>query len=270
MISLLVTLLHQVRRTWLALAILAILLPSVQAVPVTAMASTDAMQHSSVAAPVIAPVVGVTQSDTAIAAPPTPSPAAPAPQACTPPAFNLPAPLALSGQPTGLSEATDSTTYYRIYGNTTAQIETQLQQCPALTLASGSFGAVTGGNVSWHYSWIPNGNGVCTISTVKVGLHLNMILPAWEPTGAASEGLAAQWQNLIHNLVHHENGHVAIYQQYAHQLLQDLQSLPGTSCTDIAAYAEAKAAATIAALNAANSTYDIHTHHGVSQGVALH
>jgi predicted secreted Zn-dependent protease len=185
------------------------------------------------------------------------------------PAHNLPAALALSDQPTGLSQVIDSTTYYQIYGNTSAQINAQLQQCPALTLASGSFGAATGGNVSWHYAWISNGNGTCTISAVKVGLHTNMVLPAWQPTSAASDGLAAQWQNLISNLVHHEDGHVAIYQQYAHQLLQDLQSLPTASCIDIDAQAKAKAAETIAAMNVANSTYDTHTHHGVSQGATL-
>jgi predicted secreted Zn-dependent protease len=264
------TLCKQVRRTWLALAVAALLVPTGQVMPAAAIAAVvDAprKQTTTVTAPVVtasveAPVTA-TQPGMAKAA------VAPAPKACTPPQYKLPAALALSGRPAGVSHVNDATAYYRVYGDTTAQIETQLRQCPALTRADSTFGAVTGGTLSWQYDWASTSAGTCTISTVRVGLHTNMLLPSWEPISTASTGLAARWDHLITNLAHHEEGHIDLYQQHAQQLVHNLQSLPATDCANIAAQAEATATAIIAAMTAANSTYDVHTHHGVSQGATL-
>ena len=96
-----------------------------------------------------------------------------------------------------------------------------------------------------------------------------MILPAWQPGGSAAAGLAGNWQNLIASLTVHENGHVAIDQQYANQLLNDLQSLPATACESLAASVATKAAADIAVLNTANAAYDAATNHGATQGAVL-
>jgi predicted secreted Zn-dependent protease len=195
----------------------------------------------------------------------------PAPQACTPAAYSLPSAIDLTNQATGLTQTIDATAYYRIYGNTAAQIKTQLSQCPPIAASAdgASFAAETGSKLNWQYSSTSDTSGMCRISNVKVGLHLNMILPAWQPTGDAATGLAANWQNLISSLTTHETGHVAMYQQYANQLLHDLQALPATNCTSIAASVDAVSAANIAALNTANAAYDTATNHGVTQGAVL-
>jgi predicted secreted Zn-dependent protease len=253
------------------LTIFTLLLSSIQATaPVATAISTAAAKPAAVTATVPATAPVVIPQPVVVASVPAVVPAAPAPQACIPPVFTAAAPLALSVRPAGLNQIIEPTTYYRVYGNTAAQIKTQLQQCPALSRTTGTFGAATGSNVTWQYAWTINSAGTCTISAVKVGLHINMILPAWESTNTAASGLAADWQRMITNLAGHENGHVAVYQQYAVQLLQDLQSLPAADCAAAGTQAEAKAAAVIAAMNSANAAYDVHTHHGVAQGVVLH
>jgi predicted secreted Zn-dependent protease len=211
--------------------------------------------------------------------PVTPNPPAPAaapsavalPQDCTRATYSLPTQINLSNQPNGLSQVIDAPTYYQVFGNTPAQIKAQLHRCAPLVNSTGNttFSAETGSTLAWQYNSTYFNEGTCTISNVKVGLHLNMILPLWQPSGLEDRGLAGKWQNLIGSLTVHENGHIAIYQQYAQQLLNDFQSLPATDCASIAATVAAKAAANIAALDAAHKAYDADTKHGVSQGAVL-
>lgn len=194
-----------------------------------------------------------------------------APQNCTQASYNPPAQINLLNQPTGLSQVIDPTAYYQVFGNTSAQIKAQLRQCAPAINSTGdtNFSAETGDSLVWRYESTPIGAGACTIGNIKVGLHLNMILPQWQPSGSEDSGLASSWQSLMSGLAVHEDGHVAIYQQYAQQLLTDLQSLPAADCASIEASVTAKSAADVAALNAANQAYDVRTNHGVNQGAVL-
>jgi predicted secreted Zn-dependent protease len=263
----------QKRSLWLALAASAVFISLLSVA-----ASKQQVPH--LPAPT-AKVASSTPVDTATIAPavtPTPKPPASAvasntvtaPQECIPAAYGLPTRINLLGQPSGLTQVVDATTHYQVFGYTSAQIKTQLRQCAPTINATdnASFAAETGSSLVWQYD-TSNTLGVCTISNVKVGLHLNMILPQWQPTESAESGLAGSWQSLMSGLTTHENGHVAIYQQYAQQLLSDLQSLPATDCAALVANVATKSATDVAALNAANQVYDEHTNHGVNQGAVL-
>jgi predicted secreted Zn-dependent protease len=265
---------NQKRNLWLA-ATLLMLLVSIFSVAIrlpqimpaaTLVAKVSAQTAISAVPPATPPT-----PTTALSAPAATPPAAPEPQACIPTAYNLPSTIDLTNQTSGLTQTIDATAYYRIYGNTSAQIKTQLSQCPPIAASTdgASFAAETGSKLNWQYSSTSDTSGTCRISGVEVGLHINMVLPVWQPTSDAASGLAANWQNLISSLTVHENGHVAIYQQYANQLLHDLQALPATSCTSIAASVDAVSAANITALNTANEAYDAATNHGVTQGAVL-
>ena len=241
-------------------------------------AFTMVNQPSYVASPV--PVVVPILNGTAPAAPVVETPAAPqapktspvvaAPiQKCTPPSFGAATKVDLNNKVAGLTEIIDNPTYYRVYGNTAAQIKTQLRECPAVSVDGASFAAATNGIITWQYDSTSQGNGLCVLSNVKVGLHTRMILPEWQATAKAANGLAAQWQGVINATVVHETEHVSIYQQHARQLLSNLEAMPATECASIDANVKAKTTAAIAALDAAQAGLDVHTNHGVAQGAML-
>jgi len=235
-------------------------------------------QPSYIASPI--PVAVPILNETAAAVPVVETPAAPqAPKAspavaapiqkCTPPSFGAATKVDLNNEVAGLTEIIDNPTYYRVYGSTAAQIKTQLRECPAVSVGGASFAAVTNGIITWQYNSTLQGNGLCVLSNVKVGLHTRMLLPEWQATAKAANGLAAQWQSVINATIVHETEHVSIYQQHARQLLGNLEAMPATECASIDANVKAKTTAAIAALDAAQAGLDVHTNHGVAQGAML-
>lgn len=246
------------------------------------------LQPSAIASPLIAEPASpssTSASPPAIATAPKPasvsSPSvAPAvhvvapPQKCTPyTTYALPSPINLANQANGLNQVIDATSYYLIYGNTSAQILTQIRQCGPTTTVAGIKGvtvaAQTGYSLTWQYSLTLDGTGSCSTTNVKVGLHINTVLPQWQPASSAVSGLDRTWGIYTRNLITHENGHVLIDQQYANQLLSDLVSYPITACVAISASIQTKVDTDVAALNASNDAYDALTHYGATQGAVL-
>jgi predicted secreted Zn-dependent protease len=192
------------------------------------------------------------------------------PPSCTPGrAAGLPASISLINTADGLTRVADTPTYYRIYGDTTAQIQAQLQQCTPISHGAERFAGEANYAMTWQYTVAATSNGLCTLDSVKVGLHTNMTLPAWSPSTSATEGIASKWQHFISNLTIHENGHIALDEQHAHQLLTSLQAYPATDCSILSASVQARATAALTALNAASEAYDSHTSHGATQGAIL-
>ena len=190
---------------------------------------------------------------------------------CNPAAYSLPSRIDLTNQANGLTQVSDPTSYYRIYGNNSDQIESQVRQCAPTTNGSdgAEFAAETSYSLNAQYNWAEDSSGYCRVTGAKVGLHINMILPQWQPNADSEAGLAVSWQTYINNLTTHENGHVAIDKQYAAQLLNDLQAFPAGDCASIADSLKTKVNADIAALDAANDAYDAATNHGATQGAIV-
>ena len=269
---------------WFAVGLLAFLVVSLSIIvrlqqQVAAFSVTNAaatLHHSAPATPAAKPTPAPTLPAPASTPAPvaTPSVQVAATQNCVPDtAYSLPSPLNLASSANGLTQVVDPAVYYQIYGNSSAQIHSQVQRCapgPSATSSAGAdFAAETSYNLVWQYSSTDNGTGLCNISNAKVGLHINMVLPQWQPTASATAGLAGSWQGFASGLLVHENGHVAIDEQYAGQLLNDLQDYPPAPCASIGAAIQAKLNADVAALNAANDAYDARTGHGVTQGAIL-
>lgn len=237
------------------------------------------IQPIAAAAPVLPTPISVNTSAPATVTPTTeatPSPtAAPAAKIATPlnctPAGPVaqPAVVNLLSAANGLTQVIDTPVYYTIFGNTSAQIQAQLQSCAPRNSSGETFAGEAAYTLVWQYTSSITGNGLCTTSDVKVGLHTTMTLPAWSASKHATSGLASKWNVFINNLTHHENGHIALDKQYANILLNDLENYPATDCATLATAVQAKASAILADLNAANSSYDNHTDHGATQGAII-
>lgn len=235
------------------------------------------MQPTAIAAPVQSAAVVETKATTPM---PTTTPSSPAPtttaqtsaavENCTPAGkSSLPSALNLSTMSDGLTNIIDTPSTYKIFGNTATQIRNQLRSCAPSNGSGEVFAGETGYTLTWQYAATTTDGGLCTLSRLKIGLHVTMSLPAWSPSAQATSGLANQWKNFISNLNIHENGHVALDTQYANQLLSDLQSMPAADCATLNAAVQTKATTTLANLDTANATYDNQTNHGATQGAIL-
>jgi predicted secreted Zn-dependent protease len=182
-----------------------------------------------------------------------------------------PSALPLTNAPEGLTKTVDAPQQYVINGNTPDQLRTQIQQCAPNTSGDGAaeFTAETTYQLNWQYSIVVNGAGSCSILHPKVGVHIRQVVPLWQPTVSAQTGLSLQWQTFMSSLMTHENGHVAIDEQYAQTLLDDLRNFPPTDCGQLAGSVKHLADSDVATLNQANDNYDSATNHGATQGAIL-
>lgn len=190
-------------------------------------------------------------------------------QRCAPIHFGRPTALTLDNTPTGLSVQADLPVSYRVFGNTAAQIHSQLEQCgPRSTGTAADFTGQTDYSLSWQYDLASDGEE-CSLTDVRVGLHTAIALPSWQPASSATKGLDDRWQQFANGLYTHEAGHVSIDKAYAAKLTLDLKSMPEQPCGDAASMVHALAAADVSALNRANDAYDVQTDHGATQGAVL-
>lgn len=189
---------------------------------------------------------------------------------CTPDrSYTTPSQLSLASAPAGLHQVIEPTHWYRIYGYTPAEVEQQTAHCAPASGGDAGFAGETDYRLNWYYNYADNGSGACTLSNLKVGLHVQVALPLWQASSHDATGLASAWQRFISGLNTHEQGHVSLDQHYAATLLQDLQALPPSNCATIEQTVNATANRDVAALNSANDAYDARTNHGASQGAIM-
>ena len=208
---------------------------------------------------------------------PTPAPvvatvksSVPALPTCTPDtAYAGPTSLNLSAASPGLSTQIDPTHYYQVYGYTNTQIRQQINACAPKLSGDDDFTGYTTYRLSWQYNYTGNTDGTCSLTTPKIGIHIGEVLPSWQASAYATPGLASRWSAFVAALDTHEHGHITLDQQYAAQIVADLEALPATDCGSIAAQANAIINNGVAALNAANAAYDARTNHGATQGAIL-
>jgi predicted secreted Zn-dependent protease len=178
--------------------------------------------------------------------------------------------LLLDSRSPGVSIQVDPTATYHIYGNTADDLRSQIQRCApgGSSTSSAAYTSETSYNLSWQYSVATSGSS-CQLIGAKVGVHIITILPDWQATAAASDGLNGRWQSFLTSLISHEQGHAVLDKAYGAKLVQDLNGLGPLPCSQLATTAKAVVQADVDALNAANNTYDAQTDHGASQGAVL-
>lgn len=190
---------------------------------------------------------------------------------CTPATYALPGALNLAGT-SGLTETVEPTQTYTIFGVTGPELRKQIQAC-APRQSNGDtvaeFTAQTGYYLNWQYDYAMRGDGLCVVTNPRVGLHVAMILPDWQPAANADASLTTRWRAFIENLTTHENGHVDLDREYARQMFADLQNFPASSCDTIQQSVNAIMQNSIVRLNIANDQYDASTNHGATQGAVI-
>lgn len=190
------------------------------------------------------------------------------PKGCTGSQYALPLAQDLSGAQGGLVKTIDQPTYYQIYGNSVTALRASITNCP-YRKAAGSYQAATSYQLNWRYSATSVGNNQCQLTNIRVGLHINQLMPTFVPTSGTPAAVASTWNRYAANLATHEAGHIDIDTQYAEKLLAALQAMGPLDCSLISRQAQTTIDSYVTMLNAANDLYDSRTNHGATQGAVL-
>lgn len=208
-------------------------------------------------------VLASAQSSSLHLAPPFP--------ACTPYTQpTIPTALDLTAAPAGLSTLYEAASHYRVYGYNHPEIEAQILACAPRTGDGGAgFAGETSYSLNWSYNYTPTQAGICRLSNIKVGVHIQTVEPLWQATPYAEGGLAAKWESFTNGLTTHERGHASLDEHYAAQLLSNLKAMPPLACDGVNRAVNTQANSIIAELNDANDNYDAQTNHGATQGAII-
>lgn len=204
---------------------------------------------------------------TSTTAKPVASPAHPTPLACeTNPMYPNPEAIDLSNTAPGLTVRADEEQYYTVYGQTPEQVRTALQHCQGLSaVVQDNHHATTRYTLNWMFVVSPLGNsGSCRLDNIRVGVHINQILPVF-PDMPADSRLA----NYRLALQAHENGHKTITLDYANRLTDALRQTPALPCSMLHAQTGVTTQSYLHMIEAANTLYDSRTGHGETQGAVL-
>ena len=191
-----------------------------------------------------------------------------APPTCTRnSSYPVPGALQLDGSRTGVTTVAEPVDYYRVYGNTVAQILRQAAMCaPAVVAGYLAY-------ASWYFNWsflagrLPDGN--CKLTSVAVGVHTAEVLPRWTPGPSAAGGLAQKWTKFAGALATHEQGHLQRAVQGAQKILHDMQSMGEVSCTTLNSSVNGVGQRDLNAITETERQYDVQTDHGATQGAVL-
>ncbi len=186
---------------------------------------------------------------------------------CSGTPYVLPAATSLTTQAPGLYATTDTPTYYTIAGSTVSELRDAISNC-ALRKEAGQYHAVTTYQLNWQYSTKVSGTS-CSLGNVKVGLHINQLMPRLSPDVTLSSGAQATWDTYRAGLVAHEQGHINLDNQYARELMNALQSTKSSNCDTLASQVQLTINTYVSRLNTANQQYDARTGHGATQGAVL-
>lgn len=245
--------------------------------PISKKTSKPASSTNTKSSPTPAPTPAVTPAPTpakntkVIASTPVVSAPVVAATSCTKPTgFTAANALPISTASPGLDLSVEAPQQYTVYGNTATEVRSQINQCsPVSDLGAGEYDAITTWWVNFSYLYSPTSGGNCSVNSVAVGMHIKMVLPAWQSSPNADAGLASEWQTYITNLTTHENGHRDIAINYANTLLSGLQSQPESSCSTIVQTTNDYGNSIISQLETDENNYDLTTNHGATQGATF-
>lgn len=182
--------------------------------------------------------------------------------------YRAPAIVDLDVAHDGLTAIVSEPYTYTVSAGSLAGLRSGVMNCPIRTQVAGSYHAITARQIAWSYGFSQSG-AQCTITNVRVGLHITQLLPDFAPKVGTPQSVIDAWNTYHTNLLAHENGHVDVAKRYAADLVAKLNALGTNDCSIIRAQAQTTVTSVLAALNATDIDYDAVTSHGATQGAVL-
>jgi predicted secreted Zn-dependent protease len=188
---------------------------------------------------------------------------------CTMGSDPAPTAISLGDGDSGVISRLDSGNTYRVYGNSTSEIWSQINRCSPVR-SGGVFAGDTSYQLNYVYRFGVGSDGLCRVVSAAVSIHVAQVFPTWSPANGTPSSVINAWNSFSNGLHSHENGHVSIDNSYAQQMYAAMiSSQPSASCSSLQAGVNATVGSLQSKLDAANETYDASTGHGRTQGAVL-
>ncbi|MDX2229629.1 MAG: DUF922 domain-containing protein [Leptolyngbyaceae cyanobacterium bins.349] len=157
--------------------------------------------------------------------------------------------------------------YYPITGTTASELRSQMAaRGPRDHQEGRSYDARVDWAVKWSYRHGRMGNQ-CRIRNANTRVSVTYTMPKWNIPPGAERSLIADWHRYLAALQLHEDGHKNHGVEAGQDILNALSQLPAAhTCPALEATAQATAQAVIKTYNQKDSTYDLITRHGYTQG----
>lgn len=169
----------------------------------------------------------------------------------------------------GLSVVIDTPYTYAVRATSLSGLRNAITSCAARARTAGDYHAITARQMTWTYTATPGTDGTCSLTSVRVGLHIAQFLPALSAQARLNASDLASWNAYETSLHTHENGHVTLARRYAEELTEKLQNMKTLSCSQLKAQAALTVTSVLTTLNTEDALYDSETRHGATQGAVL-
>jgi predicted secreted Zn-dependent protease len=185
-------------------------------------------------------------------------------------AFALLACICVSAAELEAPDIHDTVEYRDITGNTKDALLAALVQAGSTNEKGDHFAANTSWQLRWNFRVEQQPGASCRLTSAKTGLDINMTLPRWIPPKNASPVLVKRWNRFADALRKHEDGHRDIALEAARVVTDRVGAVPAEKdCETLKARLQRVADDTLREYRDKESSYDVTTLHGQTQGATF-
>jgi predicted secreted Zn-dependent protease len=164
----------------------------------------------------------------------------------------------------------DTIEYRDIIGNSRNELAAALKKVGATSQSGDRFAASTRWQLRWNFRVEQHPGKSCELASAKTELDIHMTLPRWMPPQNASPVLVKRWNTFADALRKHEDGHRDIAIEAARVVADRVAAAPAASdCATLKKRLGRIADATLREYKDKESSYDVTTMHGETQGATF-
>ena len=164
----------------------------------------------------------------------------------------------------------DTIQYHDVEGDTAAELLASLRRVPYAKPSGDTFAAA---NTKWRLRWnisVEPTKGGCALESATAAIDVEMNLPRWTPPPGARPGLVKSWDRFTDAVRKHEDGHRGIAIEAVREVDRRLQGTRSArSCDSLRKNLGRIAESVVREYRAKDSSYDVTTMHGRTQGVVF-
>lgn len=164
----------------------------------------------------------------------------------------------------------DTIEYRDISGNNQDALAAALRQVGSSNQNGDRFAASTRWQLRWNFRVEQHPGASCGLASAKTELDIHMTLPRWMPPKKASPVLVKRWNTFADALRKHEDGHRDIAIEAARVVTDRVGAVPSENdCATLKKRLERIADDTLREYKDKESSYDVTTMHGQTQGATF-
>ena len=164
----------------------------------------------------------------------------------------------------------DTIEYRDLVGDTEGALAAALKQVSSTSRRGDRFAASTRWQLRWNFRVEQHPGAKCELASAKTELDVHMTLPRWMPPANASPVLVKRWNTFAGALRKHEDGHRAIAIEAARVVTDRAGEVrPADDCAVLKRRLSRVAEATLREYKDKESSYDVTTMHGETQGAVF-